>query len=223
MPGRESVAIDGPVASGKTAVGRRLAQRLGYRFLDTGAMYRAFTWAAVNRDVDPDDWESQARLAGQLRIRLVPGDDGNRLFVDDQDVTDHLRSPEVERNVSLFSRVPGVRAALVEQQRAVAREGPIVMAGRDIGTVVLVDAEVKVFLDASVEVRARRRFRELESGGGERPDIHRVREELERRDMIDTEREDSPLRPANDAVRIDTDCLETEEVVDSIMSFLGRG
>jgi cytidylate kinase len=217
-----SVAIDGPVASGKTTIGARVARRLGWRFLDTGSMYRAFTWTALSRNVDPNDAEAQSTLAGRIRIRLLSRQGGDRLLVDGQDVTEHLRDPRVERGVSLSSRVPGVRSALVEQQRGIAHEGPVVMVGRDIGTVVLPCAEVKVFLEASVDVRARRRFAEMKARG-QGPDLQEVVEGLLRRDMIDTERADSPLRPADDAIRIDTDELTVDEVVETILSLVNGG
>ena len=214
-----SVAIDGPAASGKTTVGAAVALRLGWRFLDTGSMYRAFTWAAISRGVDPNDEESQSTLVQEIRIRLVSGNDEDRLLVDGEDVTGNLRDPEVERNVSLSSRIPSVRSALVGHQREIAREGPIVMVGRDIGTVVLPDAKIKVFLDASMEIRARRRFVELTSRERELQ-LQHVLDGLLDRDMIDTRRADSPLRPADDAVCIDTDALTVDEVVGTILSLV---
>ena len=216
------VAIDGPVASGKTTVGASVARRLGWRFLDTGSMYRAFTWTALSRGVDPNDEAAQSALASRIQIRLVSDDAGDRLMVDGRDVTEHLREPEVERNVSLSSRVSGVRSALVGQQRGIAKEGPIVMVGRDIGTVVLPCAEVKVFLEASVEVRARRRFVEM-TARGEEAELQQVVDGLLRRDMIDTGRADSPLRTADDAVCIDTDELTVDEVVETILSLVSGG
>ena len=217
-----SVAIDGPVASGKTTVGRRLARRLGWRFLDTGSMYRAFTWVALSRGVGPNDEAAQSDLASRVRIRVVSGEGGDRLMVDGRDVAGHLWDPDVERNVSLSARVPGVRSALVEQQREIACDGPIVMVGRDIGTVVLPRADVKVFLDASVEVRARRRFDEMVSRGAP-AELRRVLDGMMRRDMIDTGRADSPLRAADDAVRIDTDRLTSDEVVERILALVDGG
>lgn len=212
-----SIAIDGPVASGKTAVGRLLARRLGCRFLDTGAMYRAVTLVALERATDLEDGDALTGLATSLDMRLTAGESGDRLVVDGQDVTDRLRDAEVERGVSLVARVPGVRSALVRQQRAIAREGPVVMVGRDIGTVVLPDAGVKVFLRASAEVRARRRYLEL-AAKGNAPDFRQVMDDLVRRDKIDSARDDSPLRPALDAIQIETDNMGIEEVVEKIIS-----
>ena len=211
------IAIDGPVASGKTAVGRAVAARLGLRFLDTGAMYRAVTWVAIQRGTGLDDQDSLTALAESMDMRLVAGDAGDRLIVDGRDITDYLRVRDVERGVSLVSAVSGVRTALVDQQRVVAGQGSIVMVGRDIGTVVLPDADVKVFLQASVGVRAKRRYDELRSQG-KSPDYQHVTDDLARRDKIDTERADSPLRPAPDAVLLDTDDLTVDEVVQRIQS-----
>ncbi len=207
-----SIAIDGPVASGKTAVGRVVATRLGIRFLDTGTMYRAVTWVAIQLGTDLDDDDALTAIAESVDMRLVAGDAGDRLIVDGQDITDHIRDRDVERGVSLVSAVSGVRTALVGQQRVVASQGSIVMVGRDIGTVVLPDADVKVFLQASMEVRAKRRYDELRSLG-KSPNYQHVTDDLARRDKIDSERADSPLRRAPDAVLLDTDDLTVEEVV----------
>jgi cytidylate kinase len=217
MPPIASIAIDGPVASGKTAVGRAVAGRLGLRFLDTGAMYRAVTWAAVQRGTGLDDPNALTELAESIEMLLVADEAGDRLLVDGEDVTDHLRDRDVERGVSLVSAVSGVRTAMVSQQRAVARQGPIVMVGRDIGTVVLPDADVKVFLEASVDVRAGRRYHELCSQG-KSLDYQHVVDDLTSRDKIDRERADSPLTPASDAVRLHTDDLNVDQVVERIVT-----
>ena len=217
MPDTTAIAIDGPGASGKTAVGRLLAERLGYRFLDTGSMYRTVTFAALERGLDLEDQEALTCLSDRLDIRLIPGDAEERVLADGQDVTDRLRSADVERRVSLVASVPGVRAGLVERQRRMAREGPIVMVGRDIGTVVLPGAGLKVFLTASAEVRARRRLQELGKGG--RPSDHaKLVEEFVLRDTTDSNRADSPLRPAEDAVQIETGDMSVDEVVEAILS-----
>ena len=220
MPAPLAIAIDGPVASGKTVVGLLVARRLGARFLDTGEMYRAVTWVAHQRGIEPDDEEAVANLGEALPIRLVQGEDRERLLADGRDITEHLRDPEVERGVSLVARTPGVRSAMVRQQRAIAREGPIVMVGRDIGTVVLPEAAVKVYLTASVDVRARRRHMELQHLG-HAVDLAQVVNEMVRRDKIDSERADSPLRPAEDAVVIDSDNLGVEELAEKIVEMAG--
>ncbi|MCI0770772.1 MAG: (d)CMP kinase [Chloroflexi bacterium] len=215
-----AIAIDGPVASGKTAVGRELARRLSISFLDTGVMYRAVTWAALERGIDVGDEQGLSSLAESTHMSLVPGESGDRLMVEGVDVTGHLRDAVVEEHVSQVSAVARVRVALVELQRAIAHQGPIVMVGRDIGTVVLENAEFKAFLQASVDVRAERRHEEL-IAKGMTADLAQVKAGLAQRDKLDTERAHSPLRPAEDAVIIETDHLGLEEVITRLMSLLG--
>lgn len=212
MPTPRAIAIDGPAASGKTVVGTAVAARLGYRFLDTGTMYRAVTWTAIRRGVDFTDCEALASLASTVDMRLEAGD---RLTVDGEDVTGHLRDDDVQRAVSPVSAVPGVRTALVSQQRAVADRGPVVMVGRDIGTAVLPDARTKIFLQASAEVRARRRYDQIREGGGS-ISYDRVVCDLARRDKIDSERAVSPLRPAPNAIVIETDQMTVEQVIERV-------
>jgi CMP/dCMP kinase len=211
-----TIAIDGPAASGKSAVGVVLARRLGYRFFDTGAMYRAVTWLALRRRVDTRDAEALTALAegAAIAVRDTPGDaiEPTGVAIDGEDATPHLRDPDVEANVSLVSRVPGVRAALVRIQRGLAAAGGVVMAGRDIGSVVLPDAGLKIYLDASREVRARRRAAQMREAGLE-PDFDALLADLARRDSIDSGRQASPLTAAADAVIINTDMLPIEEVV----------
>lgn len=214
------IAIDGPVAAGKTAVGKALAQRLGWRFLDTGAMYRAVAWAALQRNISPDDADALTALASSLQVDLANGPDP-RWLVDGRDVTQELRSPQVEAIVSQVSAVPGVRRAMVARQRALAAGGNIIVAGRDIGTVVLPDAPLKVFLLASVETRARRRWLEVQNAGTP-PTLEEVRRSLEERDRRDSSRSLSPLRPAPDAVLLDTDPYTIEEVVQRIMALVAE-
>jgi len=214
------IAIDGPAASGKSAVGVAVAGRLGFRFFDTGAMYRAVTWLALRRNVDVHDEAAVAALVEAATITVRETDPGSAeataVLVDGDDATPHLRDPEVEANVSLVSRVPGVRRALVLIQRALAAEGGVVMAGRDIGTVVLPDADCKIYLDASREVRAERRRRQIVDAGGE-ADYNSLLADLERRDGIDSSRKTSPLTAAPGAVIINTDSLNIDEVVERIV------
>jgi len=212
LPTSIAIAIDGPVASGKTAVGRLVAQLARFRFLDTGAMYRAVTLAALERGTPLTEEDGLAELAETITIGLTAGG----VSLDGRDVTAHLRDTSVDRAVSAVSRVSGVRTALVRQQRAIAADGSIVVVGRDIGTVVLPGAALKVYLTADVEVRARRRHLEMEAHG-EAADYSQVDGDLARRDRIDTERSDSPLRPADDAVIIDTDELGVEEVAREVL------
>jgi cytidylate kinase len=213
-----TIAIDGPAASGKSTVGETLAERLNYLYLDTGVMYRAVTWAALERDISAEDEEATTRLAEQIRIEIneATEDDGRQytILVDGVDVTWAIRTPAVDAHVSTVSAHPGVRQALVPKQRRVALEEPVVMVGRDIGTVVLPHADLKIYLDASVEERARRRWEELQDRGKSDVVYHDVLESMRRRDRIDTNRDASPLRPAEDAVIIDTTDLSEKEVVD---------
>ena len=180
-------------------------------------MYRAVTWTAIRRGVDLDDHTALAFLARSVDMRLEAGD---RLIVDGEDATDHLRDDVVERAVSPVSAVPGVRTALVSQQRAVAEREPIVMAGRDIGTVVLPDARVKIFLQATAEVRARRRHKQNRDRGGS-ISYERVSDDLARRDKIDSGRAMSPLRPAPDAIVIDTAAMTVDQVIDQVQYLAG--
>ena len=216
------MAIDGPAASGKTVVGKELARRLDIRFLDTGTMYRAVTWASIRHDIHPDRADDLSALASRADLGLVAVAGEDRLLLDGEDITDSLRLPEVDANVSAVSAISGVRRALVAQQRAIAAGGGIVMCGRDIGTVVLPDASVKVFLTASAEVRAARRVEDMRQSQ-ERVDYDcinydKVLGALRRRDEIDSERDDSPLRPAADATIIRSDDMTIEEVVTEILS-----
>lgn len=217
------VAIDGPVASGKSAVGSLLARRLGYRFVDTGLMYRAVALFALRQGVDPADGERLAEVARQLDLdlRWDPETGETRIVVGGEDVTDHLRSPEVEKIVSAVSARPEVRRVLVERQRRLAEDGPVVMVGRDIGTVVLPDADVKVFLTASAEERARRRYLER-LARGEAADYEAVLAEVRRRDEYDSTRPVAPLRPAPDSLVFDTDGLSLEEVVEKLAEVICR-
>jgi cytidylate kinase len=213
-----TIAIDGPAASGKSTVGETLAERLNYLYLDTGVMYRAVTWAALERDISTEDEKATTRLAEQIRIEIneATEDDGRQytVLVDGVDVTWAIRTPAVDAHVSTVSAHPGVRQALVPKQRRVALEESVVMVGRDIGTVVLPHADLKIYLDASVEERARRRWEELQDRGKSDVVYHDVLESMRRRDRIDTNRDASPLRPAEDAVIIDTTDLSEKEVVD---------
>ena len=211
-----TIAIDGPAASGKSTVGELLARQLGYLYFDTGVMYRAVAWAALERDIPIKDEPAVTVLAERLRIDVTSPtvDDGRQYTVlaDGVDVTWAIRTPEVDANVSPVSAYPGVRRALVAQQRRVAAGGRVVMVGRDIGTVVLPDADLKLYLDASVEERARRRWREVQARG-KKADHARVLVSMRRRDKIDSSRADSPLRVAEDATVVDTTDLNIEEML----------
>ena len=211
------VALDGPGSSGKSSVGAAAALRAGYRFCDTGLLYRAITWLALDRGVTASDPHALRTLAGE--VELAADDAGRlaRVLVDDVDRTADVHTPPVDAAVSAISAVPELRAALLERQRALAADGSIVMAGRDIGTVVLPDADLKLFLDASVEERARRRAEErgLDETG---PEAERILGALRRRDQLDATRAVAPLRPAADARIIATDGNRFEDTVDAVVN-----
>ena len=206
------IAIDGPASSGKSSVGAALAAALGYRFLDTGLLYRALTWLALRRGVSPADVPALVALAGALRLEPDASGRVERVLVDDHDVTDEVHAPAVDARVSEYARIGEVRVALLPRQRALAEGGGIVMAGRDIGTVVLPDADLKLYLRASAEERARRRAieRGLDTDGEE---AAAILASLRRRDDIDSGREVAPLRVASDAVIVVSDGLEFDETV----------
>jgi cytidylate kinase len=214
-----TIAIDGPAASGKSTIGGLLAERLGYLYLDTGAMYRAVTWAALNRGLAIDHEETLTALAESLEIEITMPqvNDGRQYTVlaDGEDVTWEIRRPDVDRYVSPVSAYAGVRQALTTQQRRIAQRGGVVMVGRDIGTVVIPEADLKIYLDASPEVRARRRYLELIERG-EEADYDQILSDMVRRDSIDSRREVAPLKAAQDAVVVDTDNLSIDQVLDVV-------
>jgi cytidylate kinase len=209
------IAIDGPAASGKSTLGFRLAESLGYLFFDTGVMYRAVTWAAISRHVEIRDEAGVSALAEQVIIDIRPASatDGRTsdLLIDGIDATWDVRKPEVEANVSPVSTYAGVRRALTAQQRRIGLRGKVVMVGRDIGTVVLPEADLKIYLDASAEERARRRYTEIVGRGGQ-ADYEEILSKVRDRDRIDSTRAIAPLKPAEDAVRLDSDKLNADEV-----------
>ncbi|MED5588499.1 MAG: (d)CMP kinase [Chloroflexota bacterium] len=209
------IAIDGPVAAGKTVVGRELARALGFGYLDTGIMYRAITWLALNHGTTLDDETSLGELARSYPLGLM-GEDSNQVLVDGYTLGPELRDSTVNRNVSIVSKASPVRRELVAQQRNTAAQGKIVMIGRDIGTVVLPDADLKVYLTASPEKRAQRRWQEMQDRG-EAVELLTVLRETIARDEIDSGRDDSPLKPADDAWELNTDGLDIRQVVQKIV------
>jgi cytidylate kinase len=214
------IAIDGPVAVGKSSVGALLARRLGYVFFDTGMMYRAFTWKVLKSGISIEDEQKLCQLANTTKFDFVPLQ-GCYLspLIDDEDVSSKLLHPEVEEQVPLTSKIAGVRQTLILEQRRLAQRGKIVMAGRDIGTVVLPWAELKIFLTASTEERARRRYKELLERG-ENSSLEIVLADLKKRDEMDIHRTISPLKPAEDAIIIDTENFTLEQVVDKIYALV---
>ncbi len=218
MAANPNIAIDGPAGSGKSTVARMVAKELGFTYVDTGAMYRAVTLKALQEGTDLNDREALVQVARSASIELVPGEDSMlKVLLNGADVTRAIRGPEVSGSVSLVARVPAVRNHLVELQRSMARQGGVVMEGRDIGTVVLPDARFKIFLTASPGERARRRRGELMEKGAN-VDLRQVEEEILARDRIDTRRETAPLRPALDAEVIDSSTYTAEQVVEMILT-----
>jgi cytidylate kinase len=210
------VAIDGRSGAGKSTVARGVARRLGFRHIDTGAMYRSVALAALRRQVDMADGEALGRLADSLRIEMRPAAPGDRVVLDGEDVTEAIRTPEVSAAASQVSAAPAVRASLVARQQRLAAAGRVVMEGRDIGTVVFPDAEVKVFLDARVDSRAARRYAELRARGAQ-VELEEVRRQEAERDRRDQTRAISPLRPASDAVVIDATTRTADAIIDDIV------
>jgi len=215
------IAIDGPVGAGKSTVARALARRLGFRYVDTGAMYRSVAWAAVHRGVSLSHEHAVAGLARELDIEFVPGPSGQGVLVNGEDATEAIRRPEMSEASSIVSAYPAVREAMVDLQRRMGTAGDVVMEGRDIGTVVFPNAEVKVYLDASLDERAGRRFRELQAKG-EAVTYEEVRRALEDRDRRDSTRAHSPLRVAPGAIVVNSTGRVVDEVVDEIVRRMDR-
>lgn len=217
-----AVAIDGPSGAGKSTLARAVAGRLGYVYVDTGAIYRTIGYHIWKAGVDPRDGAAVAAELPKLRVELRYGDDSlQRMFLNGQDVSDAIRLPEVSRYASDVSAHPAVRSYLLEMQRSLARTHSVVMDGRDIGTVVLPDARVKIFLTASPEARAQRRMRELEQRGTPQP-FAQVLEEIQQRDYNDTHRATAPLRQADDAVALDTTELNFQESEEALLCIIQK-
>lgn len=220
------ITIDGPAASGKSTIGLMLAQRLGYLCLDTGSMYRALTLAAIRNGVKPEDEEAVVQLAANCDLDILPltdEKDGRHytVLLDGVDVTWDLRLPEVDASVSQVSTYPEVRAEMVRRQRAVGHRGRVIMIGRDIGTVVMPNAALKLYITASPQERARRRLIDR-LHQGHHDDYDSILADVVRRDHIDSSRKHSPLRPASDAIRIDTTGRTADEVILDIMILLNQ-
>jgi cytidylate kinase len=215
------IAIDGPAASGKSTLGLRLSNALGYLFFDTGIMYRAVTWLALQRGIDVHDEAAVTALAEETQIEVAPASrsDGRAgdILVEGTDITWETRLPEVEANVSIVSAYRGVRSALSQQQRRIGQRGHIVMVGRDIGTVVLPEADLKIYLDASTEQRARRRYDEIIARGAQ-ADYNEILAKVIERDRIDSTRDVAPLKAADDAVVLDSDKLDADEVFGRVLA-----
>ena len=206
------IAIDGPAGAGKSTVSRLLAERLGYRYIDTGALYRTIGLLAWEQGVSPDDGERLAALCDAADITLSD----TRVLLSDRDITEDIRRPEMSQMASQVSAQPQVRRALLGLQRRLGGTGAAILEGRDIGTVVFPDADIKIFLDASIEERGRRRYAELQQRGEANVSLAQTLQDMAERDYRDSQRAHAPLRPAADAVRIDTTALTQADVVDSM-------
>jgi len=218
-----TITLDGPAASGKSTMGQRIAKKLNFIYLDTGVMYRAVTLAALTKNVDINDELLVTEVAKTIDLEIRPPsiNDGrsNDILLEGEDVTWTIRLPDVEAHVSQVSAYKGVRTAMTKKQREIGAKGGVVMVGRDIGTVVLPEAEIKLYLDASVEERARRRHLELVNRGKD-SNYEFVLEDLKRRDKIDSSREIAPLKPAEDAIIIDSDNMNIEQVFEYMMAII---
>ena len=213
-----NIAIDGPAGAGKSTIAKLLAERKGFIYVDTGAMYRGLAWYFLTKGIRPDDEEAVTKACEEVKIDIAYENGKQQIYVNDKNITDHLREEAVGNMASKSSAVPAVRARLLELQRDLARREDVVMDGRDIGTSVLPDADVKIFLTASVDTRAGRRYNEL-LGKGESCDYAQIAADIEERDRRDMTREISPLCRAEDAELIDSSEMTIEEVVEKIESF----
>lgn len=216
---RLTVAIDGPAGAGKSSAARLVAKRLGYLYIDTGAMYRAFTWAMLQEKIDIGDAEAVRALTERIDIRLEPLEDKYRVFVGEREVTDAIRTQDISSRVSSVSALAVVREKLVQLQRNMAEGGGVILDGRDIGTVVLPKADLKIFLTASVESRARRRYLEVQAKGGTET-LEDIAASIASRDDMDSHRAVSPLRQADDAILLDNSELNLEETADAITDLI---
>ncbi|QIE36180.1 (d)CMP kinase [Bacillus tropicus] len=219
MDKRISIAIDGPAAAGKSTVAKVVAKKLSYVYIDTGAMYRTITYAALEQKVDIENEEQLMEVVKNVKIEFQQGENTQLVFLNGQDVSEVIRTPEVTNRVSIVAKHRLVREEMVRRQQELAEKGGVVMDGRDIGTHVLPEAEVKIFMLASVEERAERRHLENMNKGFD-SNLEQLKEEIAQRDKLDSEREVSPLKKADDALELDTTSLSIEEVVQKIMGIV---
>lgn len=216
------IAIDGPAGAGKSSIAKLAAKKLGIVYVDTGAMYRAIGLATIRQGIDPDkDIEKVEKILPQIEVEIAHSQNGQVVYLNGEDVSSEIRLPEVSVAASDVSRIPSVRAKLLELQRGLASKTDVIMDGRDIGTVVLPDAELKIFLTASVEERAKRRYKELLEKGVD-CNFEEVKKDMEYRDKNDSEREIAPLKPAIDSVLVDTTNNDFDESVEIIMNIINE-
>ncbi|WP_088044160.1 (d)CMP kinase [Bacillus sp. EAC] len=221
MSKKISIAIDGPAAAGKSTVAKIVAKKLGYLYIDTGAMYRALTYEAIKNDIDVNNEFDLNELLSNITIKLIPEEGIQKVLINEIDVTEAIRTPEVTRNVSFVAKHSLIRQKMVDLQREYAVNGGVVMDGRDIGTHVLVNAEVKIFMIASVDERAQRRHIENINKGFE-SNLNDLKKEIATRDQIDSEREVSPLKQADDAISLDSTSKGIDDVVEEILSIVNE-
>jgi cytidylate kinase len=210
------IAIDGPAGAGKSSVAKLVAEKLEYVYVDTGAMYRAITWSILSQNIDLNNSEGITSLLEQTDLTLKASHDGQQVWINGQDITSHIRSPLINKNVSFIAKMSDVRQFLTNIQKRLSTEGGVVMDGRDIGTIVMPDAQLKIFLTASVEERARRRYIELKAAGNEVV-MDQLIKEIGERDRMDEQRDISPLCQAEDAIFLDCTELSMHQVVDTIV------
>ena len=218
-----SIAIDGPAGAGKSTIAKMLAEKLNYTYLDSGAMYRAVTLCALENDINLNDREKLSKLVKNLEIDVEYKNNEFKIYADNNEITDEIRSDKVDNNVSTIAQVKIIRDELVEKQREIARQKSIVMDGRDIGTRVLPDANFKFYITASVHERAVRRFKDIINRGENDKEFQEVKQEIKRRDKIDSNRKYSPLKKAEDAIEIDTTNLTKKEVLSKILQIIKKG
>lgn len=216
------VAIDGPASAGKSTVAKLVAKKFHYVYCDTGAMYRVVTLAALNRGISMEDTTQISKLAQEIKISFAPGEPEQKVFLNGEEVTTDIRQGRIDQNVSAVAAIPEVRQEMTNLQRQIAREGGIVMDGRDIGSTVLPDAPVKIFMVATAHERARRRYVENKAKGIKTASLEELQKEIELRDKKDSSRKVSPLTQAPDAIRLDTTQLTIDQVVDKISTIIKK-
>lgn len=211
-----AVAVDGPAGAGKSSISKIVAKKLGYLYIDTGAMYRSVTWAVLHNHIDVNNQKAVEALLPELDLTMEASDDSCKVFIAGQDVTDFIRTPQVNNAVSIVASYKGVRQYLVERQRLMAEAGGVILDGRDIGSVVLPNAELKIYLTASVEARAMRRYLEVKGTVNEQP-LEDIKDSVMQRDDMDKNRKESPLIQVEDAILVDSSEMTFDETVEHIL------